>query len=259
MKKFLITLFLLFEIILVSSQEHAIKGEYTTVFVRGNLDGWWACSLGATDYASFSVKLANPGEMIDSTFGQSLTYTGSAVTPYTGQVGKGVFVQVVTHDLEYEVPSLACGIFGQQVSYGCDRDVGTGYISPARRLCLLIVNPFANGQKIDVAVSFTSSVFINPPTKRSDNSVSNVESINDSYENKNMKRDKSKESKRGNSDLKKSDKFSYKKESKRGDNNLSTIKSDKFSYKKKSKRDETNYSNMKNKKNLRRNLLKERN
>jgi len=187
MKTFFIALFFLFEIILVASQD------YHTVAIPGHLDGWEICSSGLTDYASFSVKLANPNEVVDNTFGVTLTYTGNLVTPFSGQIGNGVFVDVVSYDFQHNVPELACGVLGEVVSYGCDRDVGTRFISPpARQWCLMIVNPFANAQTVDVAVSFVSSVFA--LSKRDDNSLTklkrdggftNVKTTKFSYKRKN--------------------------------------------------------------------------
>jgi len=166
MKTFFIALFFLFEIILVASQD------YHTVAIPGNLDGWGICSNGLTDYASFSVKLANPHEVTDNTFGTTITYTGNLETPFSGQIGNGVFVDVVSYDFQHNVPELACGVFGEAVSYGCDRDVGTGYISTARQWCLVIINPFTNTQEVDVAVSFVSSVFA--LSKRDGNSLTKL-------------------------------------------------------------------------------------
>jgi hypothetical protein len=103
------------------------------------------------------MRIADPESPVTEDFGNTYTFSGNLKTPFTGKVGKGFFIEI--QSTQNNVPGLACGIFGKQVSYGCDRDVGNGYISHKRNWCLFIINPFANMQKADVAVSFTESVF----------------------------------------------------------------------------------------------------
>src|SRR4051812_3227360 len=90
-------------------------------------------------HKGFSVRIASP-KAAPENYGDTLNPAGAAKTPFTGKVGKGFFIEVVNADSASTVPSLGCGVFGQQVSLGCDRDTGTLPIEDSGIWCLVITN-----------------------------------------------------------------------------------------------------------------------
>ncbi|CAG8454497.1 10538_t:CDS:2 [Acaulospora morrowiae] len=128
---------------------------YNTVQVPSNNGTWQICAQGNTTYVSYSIKVVSDSSPLTPDYG---TTNYGQPSPIPSAPTVGVVVRVVYSDGLRFIPSLSCY---SDIVTECDQDTGTISIKDSDGYCLQIINPGPLDQKVNVTVSFNSTVFKN--------------------------------------------------------------------------------------------------
>ncbi|CAG8527986.1 15884_t:CDS:2, partial [Acaulospora colombiana] len=126
---------------------------YNTVLVPPNNGTWQICSQENTNYVSYSLRVVDDSSPITPNYG---TTNDSQLSPNPTAPTVGVVARIIySNGLEF-VPSLSCY---NEIIKECDQDTGKILMEDKDKYCLQIINPGQLSQKVNVTVSFTSTVF----------------------------------------------------------------------------------------------------
>ncbi|CAG8630351.1 3_t:CDS:2 [Funneliformis mosseae] len=152
----LITSLLILQIICITSQNivGSVIFPYNTVEVPQNNGTWFLCSEEPTKYVSYSVRV------VDGTLPLTEPEFGTKKEGYNAPLltapHEGITAQIRYTSSYRFLPSLSC--YMNFVTL-CDQDTGNYLMKDNEYYCLVLMNPAPVVQRVNVTVSFNSSVF----------------------------------------------------------------------------------------------------
>ncbi|RHZ49957.1 hypothetical protein Glove_508g80 [Diversispora epigaea] len=126
---------------------------YKTVQVPINNGTWKVCAESLTKYISYSIRVVNGNVPVTPDFGT--TDFGLPTRIPTAPTVKVLARVMYSDGLKY-IPSLSCY---KEFITKCDQDTGKLLIHEPDLYCLQLINPGPFPQKVNVSVSFISTVF----------------------------------------------------------------------------------------------------
>ncbi|CAG8432789.1 522_t:CDS:2 [Diversispora eburnea] len=126
---------------------------YKTIQIPINNGTWQICAQNLTKYISYSIRVINENIPVTPDFGT--TNSGLSTRIPTAPTVKVLARVMYSNGLKY-ISSLSCY---KEFITKCDQDTGKLLIHEPDQYCLQLKNPGPYPQKVNVSVSFISTVF----------------------------------------------------------------------------------------------------